>query len=112
MCTYWKPGTKAAEEEIRSRDDSLTIVRQLEEAVDSIVQAAIEHRSIPESAYAVVHDTPGGIELLVGASFLFSLKPAVKHRLALAIKEEEAKRLEEWENYLKAGGEDKPLEAP
>ena len=29
-------------------------------------------------------------------------------------KEEEAsKRLEEWENYLKAGGdEDKPLEAP
>ena len=27
-------------------------------------------------------------------------------------KEEEAKRLEEWENYLKAGGDDKPLEAP
>ena len=26
-------------------------------------------------------------------------------------KEEEAKRLEEWENYLKEGG-DKPLEAP
>ena len=27
-------------------------------------------------------------------------------------KEEEAKRLEEWENYLKEGGEKKPLEAP
>ena len=27
-------------------------------------------------------------------------------------KEEEAKRLEEWENYLKQGGDDKPLEAP
>ena len=27
-------------------------------------------------------------------------------------KEEEAKRLEEWENYLKEGGENKPLEAP
>ena len=28
-------------------------------------------------------------------------------------KEEEAKRLEEWENYLKEGGDDKkPLEAP
>ena len=27
-------------------------------------------------------------------------------------KEEEAKRLEEWENYLKEGGDEKPLEAP
>ena len=27
-------------------------------------------------------------------------------------KEEEAKRLEEWENYLKEGGDKKPLEAP
>ena len=41
----WKAVTKAAEEEIRSREDNLTIGRQLEEAVDSIVQAAIEHRS-------------------------------------------------------------------
>ena len=88
----WKAVTKAAEDEIRAREVILAVNRQLEEAVDSIVQTAVEQRSIPESAYAIVHDTPGGVELLVGAAFLFSLEPAVKHRLALAIKEEEEKR--------------------
>ena len=129
----WQAVTKAAEEEIKAREDNFAIHRQLEEAVDLIVQAAVqpqpqqsqpqhvhldnlgildilnnlnnlnnEQRWIPESAYTLVHDTPGGIEVLVGASFLFSLEPAAKHRLALAIKEQEKKRHgNEWRSCVR-----------
>ena len=98
----WKAVTKAAEEEIRAREENATICRQLEEAVDLMVQAAVEQRPIPESSYDLVHETPGGLEVLVGASFLFSLESAAKHRLALAIKEEEEKRHgKEWRSCVR-----------
>ena len=41
--------------------------RQLEEAVDMIVQSAIEDLPFPEASYEVVHSHCGGIDLLIGA---------------------------------------------
>ena len=94
--------TKAAEDEIRASEENFAIQCQLEEAVDLIVPAVIEQRSIPELAYTLVHDNPSVIEVLVGASFLFSLEPAAKHRLALAIKEEEEERHgKEWRSCIR-----------
>ena len=94
--------TKAAEDEIRASEENFAIQCQLEEAVDLIVPAVIEQRSIPELAYTLVHDTPGGMELLVGASFLFPLKPAAKHRLAMAIWDKEEKRHgKEWRSCIR-----------
>ena len=58
--------TKAAEDELRAREDNVAIHRQLEEAVDSIVQAAVEGLQFPEESYETLHSQPGGIDLLIG----------------------------------------------
>ena len=42
--------------------------RQLEEAVDMIIQAAVEDLPFPEASYELVHNHCGGVDLLIGAS--------------------------------------------
>ena len=91
--------TKAAEDEIRASEENFAIQCQLEEAVDLIVQSL---NSVQSQAYTLVHDNPSVIEVLVGASFLFSLEPAAKHRLAPMINEEEEKRHgKEWRSCIR-----------
>ena len=88
----WKAVTRAAEDEAREMETIGTIGRQLEEAVDLIVQAAIENWPFPEDSYKILHNHSGGVDLLIGAAFSFPLDPIARHRLAQAIQKEEKKR--------------------
>ena len=58
--------TRAAEEEAKESEVLEVVGRQVEEAVDSIVQAAVEGLQFPETSYETLHSQPGGIDLLIG----------------------------------------------
>ena len=62
----WRAVTRAAEEEAKKSEVLEVVGRQVEEAVDSIVQAAVEGLQIPERSYETLHSQPGGIDLLIG----------------------------------------------
>ena len=40
--------------------------RQIEDAVDTIVQAAVQDLPFPEESYKILHDHPGGVDLIIG----------------------------------------------
>ena len=80
----WKAVTRAVVDEAKEMEIMGVIGRQLEEAVDLIVEAAIEDKPFPEASYEVVYGHCGGIDLLVGAAFSFPLEPIARHRLARA----------------------------
>ena len=79
----WNAVTKTVEDEAREMETVEAAGRQLEEAVDQIVQAAIEDRPFPEATYKIVHDHCGGIDLLIGTRYgksdkhILNLKPKV-----------------------------------
>ena len=61
----WRAVTRAAEEEVKEKEVPLIV----EEAVAFLVQAAVQ--DIPfrhdEDSYTVLHDSIGGIDLLIGS---------------------------------------------
>ena len=62
----WNAVTRIADDEAIELE---TIGHQLEEAVDVIVEAAIEDRPFPEAIYEIVHERCGGINLLLGTRY-------------------------------------------
>ena len=59
--------TRAAEEEAKELEALHAIGREMENAVDLIVQAAVEDLPFPEGSYEVLHRKPGGVDLIIGA---------------------------------------------
>ena len=59
--------TRAAEEEAREISVLHAIGREMEDAVDVIVKAAVEDLPFPEESYEVLHSQPGGVDLIIGA---------------------------------------------
>ena len=57
---------RAAEEEARELEVLHAIGRKMEDAVDLIVQAAVEDLPFPEESYEVLHSQPGGVDLIIG----------------------------------------------
>ena len=62
----WNIVTKTAEDEAKEMEIVGAIGRQLEEAIDLIIEAAIEDRPFPEHSFEIVHQHCGGIDLLIG----------------------------------------------
>ena len=62
----WKAVTKTAEDEAREMENIGATGRQLEEAVDAIVQAVIEDQPFPEDSFKILHNHCGGIDFLIG----------------------------------------------
>ena len=60
--------TRAAEEEAREISVLHAIGREIEDAVDLIVQAAFEDLPFPEESYEVLHNQPGGVDLIIGTN--------------------------------------------
>ena len=58
--------TRAAEEEAREISVLQSIGCDMEDAVDLIVQAAVEDLPFPEESYEVLHNQPGGVDLIIG----------------------------------------------
>ena len=58
--------TRAAEEEAKEKEVLHAVGREMENAVDLIVQAAIEDLPFPEESYEVLHNQPGGVDLIIG----------------------------------------------
>ena len=59
--------TRAAEEEAREIFVLQAIGREMEDAVDLIVKAAVKDLPFPEESYEVLHSQPGGVDLIIGA---------------------------------------------
>ena len=62
----WNIVTKTCEDEAKEMEIVGAIGRQLEEAIDLIIEAAIEDRPFPENSFEIVHRHCGGIDLLIG----------------------------------------------
>ena len=58
--------TRAAEEEAKELEALHAIGREMENAVDLIVQAVVEGLPFPEESYEVLHNQPGGVDLVIG----------------------------------------------
>ena len=58
--------TRAAEKEAREISVLHAIGREMEDAVDVIVKAAVEDLTFPEESYEVLHSQPGGVDLIIG----------------------------------------------
>ena len=58
--------TRAAEEEANETKVLRLVGCEIEKAVDLIVQAAVEDLPFPEGSYEVLHNQPGGIDLIIG----------------------------------------------
>ena len=58
--------TRAAEEEAREISVLHAIGREMEDAVNMIVQAAVEDLPFPAESYEVLHSQPGGVDLIIG----------------------------------------------
>ena len=58
--------TRAVEEEAEELEVLGVVGRQVEEAVDTIVQAAVQDLPFPEESYQILHDHPGGVDLIIG----------------------------------------------
>ena len=98
----WKAVTQAAQYEAGEVEIIEAMDRQLEEAVDMIVQAVIKDRPFPTASFTIVHNHCGGIDLLIGAAFSFPLEPIARHKLALAIQKEEKRRHgDKWQSCIK-----------
>ena len=57
---------RAAEEEAREISVLHAIGREMEDAVNMIVQAAVEDLPFPAESYEVLHSQPGGVDLIIG----------------------------------------------
>ena len=94
--------TRSARDEAGEIETVGVIGRQLEEAVEKIIQAAIEDLPFPEASYEIAYDRCGGLDLLIGAAFSFPLQPIARHRLAVAIQKKEENRLgDKWQSCIK-----------
>ena len=72
----------------RRRDIRITPV---ERKVNAIIQTVKEEGAVSENAFSAIHETDGGIELLLGCCFNFRRHPIVWHRMAKFIQAEEEK---------------------
>ena len=61
----------------------------VEEKVNAIIQSLKEGGKFPENAFALVHETDGGMELLLGCCFDFRRHPMTWHHMAKLIHAEE-----------------------
>ena len=61
----------------------------VEEKVNAIIQSLKEGGEFPENAFALVHETDGGMELLLGCCFDFRRHPMTWHHMAKLIHAEE-----------------------
>ena len=89
-------GTKSdtmaeAQEDIRTRLENIT---------DKVIEDSINDIPPNEEAFEEIHRSPGGMALLIGASFTFPLELAAQHRLATFIRSQEqrihGKRRHRW----------------
>ena len=62
----WNAITRAAEDDAKEIEALGVIGSQLEEAVDLVIQAAIDNSEFPEASYETIHNYSGGINLLIG----------------------------------------------
>ena len=63
----WKVIRKEVEDESKEIEKIVAAGRQLEEAVDKIVEAAVKDLPFPiQASYEIVHNHCGGVELLIG----------------------------------------------
>ena len=62
----WNAVTIAAEDNAKEIEALGVIGTQLEEAVDLVIQAAIDNSEFPEASYETIHNCSGGINLLIG----------------------------------------------
>ena len=88
LCIGYDLLTKGRQGPRKRRDIKITAAQ---EKVDEIVQTIKEGCSIPEDAFSVVHETEGGMELLLGCCFDFRRHPTMWHKMAKAIHAEEQK---------------------
>ena len=62
----WNAVNTAAEDDAIEIAALGVIGSQLEEAVDLVIQAAIDNSEFPEASYETIHNYSGGINLLIG----------------------------------------------
>ena len=72
----------------RRRDIRITPVEQ---KVNAIIQTVKEGGAVSKNAFSAIHETEGGMELLLGCCFDFRRHPIVWHRMAQLIQAEEQK---------------------
>ena len=58
--------TRADKEEVNDMNVLEAIGCNIEEALDSVVQAAVQGSPFPETSYEILHSGSGGIDLLIG----------------------------------------------
>ena len=58
--------TRAVEEEAEELEVLGVLGQQIEDAVDTIVQASVQDLAFPEESYKILHDNPGGVDLIIG----------------------------------------------
>ena len=68
------------------------VVNSLEITVDTVLALAEKDVLVPAHLFDKAHDVDGGLQLLVGAGFTFHPDPAVRHRLAVLIKDHMERR--------------------
>ena len=62
----WNAVTRAVKEEAEELEVLGVVGRQIEDAVDTIVQAAVQDLPFPEESYQILHDHTGGVDLIIG----------------------------------------------
>ena len=62
----WSAVTRADKEEVNDMNVLEAIGCNIEEALDSVVQAAVQGSPFPETSYEILHSGSGGIDLLIG----------------------------------------------
>ena len=80
---------KERKESRRSKRDIR--ITPVEEKVNAIIETAKEGGVVSENAFSTIHQTEGGMELLLGCCFDFRRHPIVWHRMAQLIQAEELK---------------------
>ena len=61
----------------------------LEDAVDMILENISHNENPDDSLYELVHNSAGGLQMLLGSSFTFLQCPTLRHRLALWVHQQE-----------------------
>ena len=82
---------KERKERKESRSRSGIRVTSVEDKVNALIQTMKRGGTVSENAFSVIHETEGGMELLLGCCFDFRRHPIVWHQMAQLIQAEEKK---------------------
>ena len=66
----WNAVTRADEDEPKKTDVLEVVGCHIEEALDSVIQAAVHDSQFPETSYERLHSYCGGIDLLIGIKYI------------------------------------------